>query len=332
MKKLIIIALAIATVCGVQAKKTKKQQEVQQPVLELKTSSDSLSYAAGYANAKSGLIEYLQNQLRVDTAYMADFVAAVREGQAKQENPQFRAYAAGLQVASMLDGNAIASINRELTDAPDSIERDYFYEGFVASVNNDTTVFQGNGAGEYIELAMKRNREAKNEKLYGEIKREGAAFLAENAKKDSVKTTASGLQYKILKQGTGAVPKTTDEVQVRYRGTLIDGTEFDSSYKRKDDVAKFKADRVIKGWTEALTMMPVGSTWELYIPYDIAYGDRAMGKIKPFSTLIFNVELVGITGVDEPAKAEKDAAATTTATAKKSTATKKTSTASKTKK
>ena len=132
--------------------------------------------------------------------------------------------------------------------------------------------------------------------VYGQTKLEGE----ENKKKEGVITTESGLQYKVITKGTGEIPADTCFVKVNYKGTLIDGTEFDSSYKRKDKNGKsqpatFRADRVIKGWTEALTMMPVGSKWELYIPYDLAYGSRASGPhIKPFSTLIFEVELVGI--------------------------------------
>ena len=114
-----------------------------------------------------------------------------------------------------------------------------------------------------------------------------------------MQTTPSGLQYKIITKGNGPVPADTSKVSVNYKGTLIDGTEFDSSYKRKDKNGKskpatFRANQVIKGWTEALTMMPVGSKWELYIPYDLAYGSRNTGKIKPFSTLVFEVELLGI--------------------------------------
>ena len=121
-----------------------------------------------------------------------------------------------------------------------------------------------------------------------------AGFMAaENAKKEGVKTTSSGLQYKIIKEGNGAVPTDSSKVKVNYKGTLIDGTQFDSSYDRKEPTT-FRANQVIKGWTEALTMMPVGSKWELYIPQDLAYGAREAGQIKPFSTLIFEVELVGI--------------------------------------
>ena len=119
-------------------------------------------------------------------------------------------------------------------------------------------------------------------------------FLAENKTKEGVVTTPSGLQYKIITKGTGEIPADSSKVKVNYKGTLIDGTEFDSSYKRKEP-ATFRANQVIKGWTEALTMMPVGSKWELYIPQELAYGARETGgQIKPFSTLIFEVELVGI--------------------------------------
>jgi FKBP-type peptidyl-prolyl cis-trans isomerase FklB len=123
---------------------------------------------------------------------------------------------------------------------------------------------------------------------------EGEKFLAENKKKEGVKTTPSGLQYKVTKEGTGPQPKDTDTVTVNYRGTLINGTEFDSSYKRGEP-ATFPVTGVIKGWTEALELMKVGSKYQLFIPPNLAYGERAMGPdISPNSTLIFEVELVSI--------------------------------------
>ena len=131
------------------------------------------------------------------------------------------------------------------------------------------------------------------EKKYGANRIAGEEFLAKNAKADSIQTTASGLQYKILTKGTGEIPQATDKVTVNYEGHLIDGTEFDSSYSRKKP-ATFPVNQVIKGWTEALTMMPVGSKWMLYIPQELAYGDREQNKIPPFSTLIFTVELLEI--------------------------------------
>jgi len=123
---------------------------------------------------------------------------------------------------------------------------------------------------------------------------EGAKFLEENKKKAGVKTTASGLQYKVIKEGTGAQPKENETVTVNYRGTLINGTEFDSSYKR-GEAATFPVDGVIKGWTEALQLMKVGSKYQLFVPANLAYGERAVGPdISPNSTLIFEVELMGI--------------------------------------
>jgi FKBP-type peptidyl-prolyl cis-trans isomerase FklB len=123
---------------------------------------------------------------------------------------------------------------------------------------------------------------------------EGEKFLAENKTKEGVKTTASGLQYKIIEEGKGPSPKAGDTVTVNYRGTLIDGTQFDSSYDRGQP-ATFPLTGVIPGWTEALQMMKKGSKWELYIPPDLAYGDRGAGnRIPPNSTLIFEVELISI--------------------------------------
>jgi FKBP-type peptidyl-prolyl cis-trans isomerase len=141
-------------------------------------------------------------------------------------------------------------------------------------------------------------------------KKEGEAFLAENAKKEGIKThqvklpsgTNATMQYKVLVQGTGPKPSTNDMVVTHYRGTLIDGTEFDSSYK-KGEPASFPVTGVIKGWTEALLMMPVGSKWQLFIPSDLAYGAAGTrgGPIGPNATLIFDIELIGIKGKDNPA-------------------------------
>lgn len=125
-------------------------------------------------------------------------------------------------------------------------------------------------------------------------KKEGEAFLGANAKKDGVKILKSGLQYKVLKSGSGATPKATDTVETNYRGTLIDGTEFDSSYKRGQS-ATFPVNGVIAGWTEALQLMKVGDKWQLFVPPALAYGERGAGRdIGPNATLIFEVELLAI--------------------------------------
>jgi FKBP-type peptidyl-prolyl cis-trans isomerase FklB len=122
---------------------------------------------------------------------------------------------------------------------------------------------------------------------------EGKAFLEANRKKEGVKTLSSGLQYKVLAEGSGKTPKATDEVTVNYRGTLIDGTEFDSSYGRGKPLT-VKVNGVIRGWSEALQLMKAGSRWQLFIPPDLAYGERVMGRIPPNSTLIFEVELISV--------------------------------------
>lgn len=123
---------------------------------------------------------------------------------------------------------------------------------------------------------------------------EGKKFLEENAKKEGVSVTPSGLQYKVITEGSGAKPKATDSVVVHYRGTTIDGKEFDSSYKRGEPIS-FPLGGVIAGWTEGLQLMPIGSKYELYIPYNLAYGERgAGGVIAPYATLIFEVELLDV--------------------------------------
>ena len=133
------------------------------------------------------------------------------------------------------------------------------------------------------------------QKVRGEkAKKEGEEFLAANKAKDGVKTLPSGLQYKVLSEGNGAQPKPTDQVTVNYRGTLVDGTEFDSSYKRGEPVT-FGVSEVIKGWSEALPMMKSGAKWQLFVPAGLAYGERGAGRdIRPNATLVFEVELIGV--------------------------------------
>jgi FKBP-type peptidyl-prolyl cis-trans isomerase FklB len=132
------------------------------------------------------------------------------------------------------------------------------------------------------------------QKIAGEAKAAGEAFLAENAKREGVKVTESGLQYEVLEATIGQKPKATDKVRVHYEGTLIDGTVFDSSYKRGESIT-FGLNQVIKGWTEGLQLMSIGSKYKLYLPYHLAYGERGAGaNIPPYAALIFTVELLGI--------------------------------------
>jgi FKBP-type peptidyl-prolyl cis-trans isomerase FklB len=149
--------------------------------------------------------------------------------------------------------------------------------------------------------AFEKDMEQKQKQVGDKNKAEGAKFLEENKKKEGVKTTASGLQYKALKDGNGAQPKASDTVTVNYRGTLINGTEFDSSYKRGQP-ATFPVNGVIKGWTEALQLMKVGSKYQLFIPSDLAYGERSVSPdLAANSTLIFEVELLDAKPAASPA-------------------------------
>jgi len=151
---------------------------------------------------------------------------------------------------------------------------------------------------------MQTKMQAKEKAAGADNKAKGEAYLAENIKKDGWKTTPSGLQYKVITTGTGEKPKTTDTVVTEYRGTTIDGTEFDNSTKHEP--AELEVNRVIPGWTEALQMMPVGSKWQLAIPSSLAYGEEAPPQIGPNSVLLFDIEVVAI---KKPAAAASPAAA-----------------------
>jgi FKBP-type peptidyl-prolyl cis-trans isomerase FklB len=170
---------------------------------------------------------------------------------------------------------------------------DALLAGVKDALSGKTPALTENELKETMEAWSKQMED--KQKVVGEKNAaEATKFLAENKKKDGVKTTASGLQYKVMKEGAGARPKETDTVTVNYRGTLINGTEFDSSYKRGQP-ATFPVNGVIKGWTEALQLMKTGSKYQLFIPADLAYGPRAAGPdITPNSALIFEVELLEV--------------------------------------
>ena len=265
----------------------------QAPKANLKTDIDSLSYSIGMAQTQ-GLKGYLTGRLDVDTAYMAEFIKGLNEGANKTSKKDI-AYMAGLQIGQQIGNQMMKGINQELFagDSTKTISKDNFMAGFIAGTLEKGGVMTMEAAQEYTRTAMETIKAKAMEEKYADNKAAGEKFLAENKAKEGVKTTESGLQYKVITEGKGEIPADTCKVKVNYKGTLIDGTEFDSSYKRNEP-ATFRANQVIKGWTEALTMMPVGSKWELYIPQELAYGSRESGQIKPFSTLIFEVELVGI--------------------------------------
>lgn len=292
MKKVSIV-MALAVAAGMAS------CTAQSPKGNIKTDIDSLSYAIGMARTE-GLEQYLAQQ-GIDSTQMSTFLKGFNEG-AQKISKEDVAYMAGLQIGQMVSKQWVEGFNQQIfgEDSTQTLSRENMLAGFVAGVVGKGGAMEMAQAQDYMRTKMDIIREKAIEKKYADNKAAGEKFLAENKTKEGVVTTESGLQYKIITKGTGAIPADTSKVKVNYKGTLIDGTEFDSSYKRKDKDGKsqpatFRANQVIKGWTEALTMMPVGSKWELYIPYDLAYGSRESGgQIKPFSTLIFEVELVGI--------------------------------------
>ena len=292
--KTIITALAIlvGAVFATQAVAKKKQEAkaVAHPTVQLNNRIDSLSYAAGQAMT-DGLIPFIQQQHHVDTAYINDFVQGMREAIEQSNDPRYVARQVGAQIAQMAKDRMLVGLNKEFEGTPDSIKANLFYEGFIAAVQKNTTLMNQRDADAYFKARVEADSKIKAEALSAA----GKAWLAENAKKPGVVSLPSGLQYKVIKEGKGPKPTAQQEVTVKYEGHLIDGTEFDSSYKRNPQTTKFRCDQVIKGWTEALTLMPVGSKWELYIPQELGYGSRATGNIPAYSTLIFTVELIDIT-------------------------------------
>ena len=286
MKKIVFFA-AIVAAAGLASCTS------QAPKANLKSEIDSLSYMMGVTNTQ-GLSDFAEQRLGVDSTNYADFVRGIQDGIHKT-GKQEKAYIAGIQIGQQVSGDMIENINMQLfgNDSAQSLSKDNFLAGFIAAVKNGAVV-SVEDARTFVETHTEAIKAKALEAKYGENKAAGEKFLAENKTKEGVITTESGLQYKVIKEGKGEIPTKESSVKVNYKGTLIDGTEFDSSYKRNAP-ATFRADQVIKGWTEALTMMPVGSKWELYIPQELAYGSRETGgQIKPFSTLIFEVELLEI--------------------------------------
>ncbi|WP_443865886.1 FKBP-type peptidyl-prolyl cis-trans isomerase [Leyella stercorea] len=290
--------------CKVDKKKNKKCKKDKTSCCEapvsLLSKSDSLSYAAGMTYT-TGLIDYVGKQFGVDSTSMGAFVAGLREGIKRSNDKQFMAHSAGVQIAQLLETRMYPGVANEVKNTPWTLDSITFNRGFIDAVLNDTTVMQVVDAKKYYEKTM-TDEKHRQEDAY---KKENVDWLAENAKKEGVVTLPSGLQYKVLTAGTGEVATKDDNVTVRYEGKTIDGNIFDSSYKRNPDTSTFRPDQVIKGWTEALTSMPAGSTWMLYIPQELAYGSRAAGQIKPYSTLIFKVELVKIDRKQQPVVEEK---------------------------
>ncbi|HTF99070.1 MAG TPA: FKBP-type peptidyl-prolyl cis-trans isomerase [Nitrospirota bacterium] len=201
-------------------------------------------------------------------------------------------YALGMNIAGGFKANSI------------DVDVDILAQGLRDSLAGKKMLLTDQEARETIMVVQRELQAKMQEKMKAEgekNKKEGEAFLAANKKKEGVKTLPSGLQYRVITEGKGAMPKATDTVTVHYKGTLIDGTEFDSSYKRNEP-ASFPVTGVIKGWTEALQLMKTGSKWQLFIPANLAYGEQGRPGIPPNSVLIFDVELIKVGAKDAKEK------------------------------
>lgn len=295
MKKTKIILMAlVALLCVGATAATKKQRKGRKAAKEVAervdtVSVDTFSYLLGMANS-NGLKAYLSQRMGIDTAYVEDFLKGFQQKELTEADKREKARLAGMEIREQVETQVWSNANRQIDDSVDVLNHEQFIKGFQNGIFPVDTTFSMDSAQSLVQKQMAYYHKVKMEKKYGANRVAGEQFLKLNAKQDSVQTTASGLQYKVITMGTGEKPQKTDRVKVDYEGRLIDGTVFDSSYKRGKP-ATFPVGQVIAGWTEALCMMPVGSKWEVYVPQELGYGDREQQKIPPFSCLVFTVEL-----------------------------------------
>jgi FKBP-type peptidyl-prolyl cis-trans isomerase FklB len=286
MKKIVLFA-AIAAAAGFAS------CTAQAPKANLKSETDSLAYMIGVSNTQ-GLKDFAEQRMGIDSTTWADFVKGIEDGIHKASK-EGKAYIAGVQIGQQVSSDMYDGANKSIfgNEATETLSKDNFLAGFIAAIKNGAIVTPEDAqkyAREHTEAIKAKALEAQ----YGENKAAGEKFLAENKTKEGVITTESGLQYKVIKEGKGEIPTKESTVKVHYKGTLIDGTLFDSSIKRGQP-ATFGVNQVIPGWVEALQLMPEGAKWKLFIPSDLGYGAHGAGEmIPPHSTLIFEVELLKV--------------------------------------
>jgi len=286
MKKIIMMAAAVAmsamtfTACN-GGGSSKLNDEV-----------DSIAYDLGVGSA-DGLKQYMTMQLAVDSAYINEFIKGMKEGAVNEANPKKEAYMKGLEVGKQIQNMAKGLSNEVYAgDSTQTVNVNALLAGLIDGIKGNAAM-SGEDAMVAFNSKLEPIKAANMEKQFGENKKAGEKYLAENAKKPGVQTIDGGIQKKILVEGTGAVVSDTAKVKVNYEGRLIDGTVFDSSYERN---VPFDVDlaqpRVIPGWVAVLKTMKPGETCEVAIPYKQAYGTQNMGQIKPYSTLIFKIEML----------------------------------------
>lgn len=291
MKKLNIF-FAITLVVAVIFTSCNNGNKVKLPAL--KDQTDSLNYAFGLANGGQIRMYYLHG----DSAHadsikikIGKLLKGIKDGMKGSEDSKYTELTdLGTRIGTALQEQKKTGL---LGDSSLQVDLKIIKQGLINGLKGSKIQMIPTEANSYLQRTMQRLQTEKVEKQYSMNKLAGKRFLEENAKKPGVITTASGLQYEVLKKGTGALPSDTSKVKVHYKGSLIDGTVFDSTIE-SNAPAEFKLNQVIKGWTEVLKLMPVGSKYKVYIPAELAYGSQETGNIKPFSTLIFEIELLSI--------------------------------------
>ena len=264
------------------------------PKADIKTDIDTLSYAVGMAQTR-GLKEYLVQRMGMDTAYIDDFVKGLNESVNAGDDKKKAAYYAGLQIGQQISQQMIKGLNYELfgEDSTQTVSLNNFMAGFVAATTGKGELMTLDSAAVLAETMMVTIKDKQINERYADNKVASEKFMAEIAKKEGIQTLGDGIYYEVITEGKGEIPADTDRVKVDHEGTLINDSVFDSSYKRGEPTT-FMCKQVIPGWTKALTHMPVGSTWKVYIPQEQAYGSQDRGMIKPFSALVFKIELHSI--------------------------------------
>ena len=284
MKKISILLVAVAAVLLAACTGA--------PKAELKSDIDSLSYAIGVSQTQ-GLKEYLVMRMGMDTAYIDDFLKGFYESTQAGDNKKKQAYYAGLQIGQQVSQGMVSNINQMIfgDDSTQTVNEKNVYAGFMAAVAGKSTI-SIDSASKYVQEKMEVVRNTVREKTYGENKKNGEEYLAKIAKKEGIKSLDDGIYYEVLTEGKGEIPADTSLVKLHYEGKLIDGTVFDSDMEGEPHT--MRANQVIPGFKKALTSMPVGSKWVVYIPQEQAYGNGEAGKIKPYSALTFTIELISI--------------------------------------
>ena len=288
MKKFsILAAVVLAVIMGSCTNST--------PKANMQNDVDTLSYAIGMAQTR-GLKEYLTQRMNVDTTYISEFLKGITEGANAGDSKKKAAYYAGLQMGQQISQQWVPGINYEAfgDDSTATVSLQNLLAGFCAGTTNNSDIMSTEEAATTAEALMQTIKARVMEEKYGEWKKQCEDYMANIAKKEGIKELGDGVYYEVVTEGNGAIPADTCRVSVNYEGKLINDSIFDSSYKRGEP-AKFRCTQVIPGWTKALTNMPVGSTWMVYIPQEQAYGSENRGEmLPPFSCLIFKIELLGI--------------------------------------